>query len=49
VVSSLRELLSHFLKLLTDYCTVKAIDGDLKPIAFFPSTTNSARPAALGL
>src|SRR5206468_7957478 len=30
------ELLSYFLKLLTDYRTVEAIDGDVKPIAFFP-------------
>jgi hypothetical protein len=28
-------LLSDFLKLLTDYRTVEAIDGDVKPIAFF--------------
>src|SRR5205823_612717 len=35
VVRSLRELLSHFLKLLTDYRSVEAIDGDVKPITFF--------------
>ena len=29
-------LLSDFLKLLTDYRSVKAIDGDVKPITFFP-------------
>src|SRR5205823_2754780 len=29
------ELLSYFLKLLTDYRAVEAIDGDVKPIAFF--------------
>ena len=29
-------LLYHFLKLLPDYRSVKAIDGDAKPIAFFP-------------
>ena len=29
-------LLGHFLKLLTDDRTVKTIDGDVKPIAFFP-------------
>ena len=34
--SSLRELLNHFLKLLTDYRSVEAIDGNVKPIAFFP-------------
>jgi hypothetical protein len=28
VVRSLRELFSHFLKLLTDYRSVEAIDGD---------------------
>ena len=29
-------LLSHFLKLLTDYRSIEAIDGDVKPIALFP-------------
>ena len=28
-------LLNHFLKLLTDYRSVKAIDGDVKPVALF--------------
>jgi len=28
-------LLKHFLKLLTDYRSVKAIDGDVKPVALF--------------
>jgi len=27
-------LLNHFLQLLTDYRSVKTIDGDVKPIAF---------------
>ena len=35
VVRSLRELLSHFLKLLTDYRSVKTIDGDVTPVSFF--------------
>jgi hypothetical protein len=29
------KLLSYFLKLLTDYRTVEAIDGNVKPIVFF--------------
>jgi hypothetical protein len=29
------QLLSHFLKLLTDYRAVEAIDGNVKPITFF--------------
>ena len=28
-------LLSHFLKLLIDYRSVEAIDGDVKPVSFF--------------
>jgi len=53
VVRSLRELLSDFLKLLTDYRTVEAIDGDVKPIAFFAfhyevSRTSAASPIAEG-
>ena len=36
MLTRLASLLSHFLKLLTDYRTVEAIDGDVKPIAFFP-------------
>jgi len=46
-------LLSHFLKLLTDYRTVEAIDGYVKPIAFFAfhyevSRTSAASPLAEG-
>ncbi|PYL61150.1 MAG: hypothetical protein DMF24_08165 [Verrucomicrobia bacterium] len=29
------QLLSYFLKLLTDYRAVEAIDGNVKPITFF--------------
>src|SRR5205823_1442026 len=29
-------LLSHFFKLLADYRAIKAINGDVKPIMFFP-------------
>src|SRR5438552_10638461 len=35
VGGSTLQLLSHFLKLLTDYQSVEAIDGDVKPITFF--------------
>ena len=28
--------LSHFLELLTDYRSIEPIDGNVKPIAFFP-------------
>ena len=43
------QLLSYFLKLLTDYRTVEAIDGYVKPIAFFAfqyevSRTSAASP-----
>jgi hypothetical protein len=40
--STLRSL-SHFLELLADYRSVEAIDGDVKPIAFFPFDRNLLR------
>ena len=49
----LYSLLSHFLKLLTDYRSVEAIDGNVEPIAFFAfhyevSRTSAASPIAEG-
>src|SRR6266705_2824645 len=41
-------LLSHFLKLLTDYRTVEAIDRDVKPIAFFPFHDEVSKTCCIG-
>ena len=38
-------LLNHFLELLIDYRSVEAVDGDLKPIAFFPFHKETASGA----
>ena len=47
-LSTFAELLSHFLKLLADYRSVEAIDGDVKPIAFF-AFHHEVRLKALGI
>src|SRR2546430_130769 len=48
VVRSLRELLSHFFQLLADYRTVEAIDGDVKPIAFFTFHYEVGKTCSIG-
>src|SRR6266568_3630924 len=42
------QLLSHFLKLLTDYRTVETIDGDVKPIAFFAFHHEVSKTCGIG-
>ena len=41
-------LLGHFFKLLTDYRTVEAIDGDVKPIVFFPFHHEVSKTCGIG-
>jgi hypothetical protein len=48
LVSSRRQLLSYFLKLLTDYRSVKAIDGDVKPIVFFAFHDEVVKTCGIG-
>jgi hypothetical protein len=48
VVRSLRELLSDFLQLLIEYRSVEAIDGNVKPVPFFPFDHEVCKTCGIG-